>query len=255
MKVIVEISNLKTWPKELVGFLDVHFEILKSWQLKSERNPFGYPVQTYDQAVDDLRGVLNNYFLSGYHCTRLTANEIEQIKKDGMALPNKEMIHKRIESLVRAGHLNSEQANTLKSKNQAHEKNRQNRIWFCFYAPKLAGESRIIRLLRSWGGEALYNSHERDPQMGPILRQIGSPTIIKALIPISSLANHSSLEWKIINTYLRSKSIRCDKSDHDDSSVKPIASDNILDIISFPSTEFINLTGCNQWKEKLTSYS
>jgi hypothetical protein len=49
-----------------------------------------------------------------------------------------------------------------KSENQSDEKYRKNMIWFCFFLPKIAGEHGIMRFFRSWGGEALYNSHEKD---------------------------------------------------------------------------------------------
>src|SRR5690606_19025663 len=60
-------------------------------------------------------------------------------------------------------------------------------LWFCFYEPSLAGERGIGRLFRSWGGEALYNSHEKDPTTGGALRRIGVPCIIKAIVPINNL--------------------------------------------------------------------
>ncbi len=48
----------------------------------------------------------------------------------------------------------------------------------------LRSEGAVGRLFRSWGGEALYNSHEDDLETGPLLRRIGTPCIWIVVLPI-----------------------------------------------------------------------
>jgi hypothetical protein len=73
--------------------------------------------------------------------------------------------------------------------NQAAEQNRAGKLWFCFFRPAIAGESGIGDLVRFWGGEAVYNSHDRDDEIGPIIATIGCPAIVEAEVPIAWFGN------------------------------------------------------------------
>jgi len=126
-------------------------------------------------------------------------------------------------------------------------------ISFCFYPPYKAGQGGIERLFRSWGGEALYNSHEDDPVIGPILNGIGTPCIIEAYVPIISLRCHDSLEDKVIRRYLVNRGLETvEPLDHEGKAEQPIPSQNISRIIPFPESDFIRLTRCDAWGPQLT---
>ncbi len=136
--------------------------------------------------------------------------------------------------------------------NQANDANRAGTIWFCFFPPRIAGQWGIERFFKSWGGEALYNSHEDNPITGPILTKIGVPCIIEALVPIESLPRHSWLETKLILRFFISRGFETREDlDHEDRSENPIPAENIIRIIRFPDADFISLTGCSKWKPPL----
>ena len=195
---------------------------------------------------------MNGHLLHGYHCTRLTEPEIQNIMLNGMQLPNKQMLDRRIQSIQGAGLIESYIATRLKNENQAICSNRAEMIWFCFYRPYIAGQSGIQRLFRSWGGEALYNSHEKDPQTGPILKSIGTPCLIEANVPIADLGVHSTLCEKVARLFLIKRGLKKKKCvDHDDKANSPILSRNIKRIIQYPDPDFIALTHCNKWSPPL----
>lgn len=81
-------------------------------------------------------------------------------------------------------------------------------VWLCFFHPRLAGESGIERFFRHWGGEVLYNSHERDSITLPAIRIIGTPCVVEANIPIASLGKHAGLSFKIVRRFLKSRGFR-----------------------------------------------
>lgn len=247
---ILDLTDLTTWPPEVLSHLNNNHSLYLGWESGINRPP----AFAYDAAIYELKELVreSGYMMQGYHCTRLMEAEMETVLDCGMSLPNVTMLHKRIANVVAAGMLEESVAQRLMNNNQANDANRAEMIWFCFFPPHIAGQWGIERFFRSWGGEALYNSHEDDPITGPALAKIGVPCIIEALVPIESLPRHSWLESKLIGRFLVSRGFETvEEFDHEDRAISPIPARNISRIIRFPEAEFISLTGCNEWKSPL----
>lgn len=250
---IMQLHDEQTWPIEVIDYLDHHHDLFLGWELGRPGRASG---TEYDKAIYGLRAVLRVYTdcaLHGYHCTRLTRDEIQYILSNGMQMPNPAMLNTRIDAIERAGMINTKAALYLRSKNQGHASYRVGMLWFCFFQPYIVGQSGIERFFRSWGGEALYNGHERDPLSGPILKRIGVPCIVEAYVPIASLAEHGGLDFKMIRRYLVNRGLdTCEPLDHEDRAKQAIPPENVARIIEFPDSEFIQLTRCDLWEPKLT---
>jgi len=247
---IMSLEDEETWPPGALNFLADNYDLFRNWEL---RNECRVSPEEYDQAIYQLRDVLRtDYVLRGYHCTRITDSEIQDIRANGLQLPNKEFLHKRIDSIEQDELINPQCSEHLKYKNQADEPYRAGRIWFCFYPPYRAGQGGLERLFRSWGGEALYNSHEDDPIYSPILRSIGTPCIIEAYVPIISLPCDSWLEYKFYRRYLVNRGLNTAEGLDESYAEQLIPSKNILRIIPFPDSDFIELTRCDTWEPPLT---
>ena len=165
-----------------------------------------------------------------------------------MHLQNAASLSKRISSLVENEVLSADVAQRLINKNQADESNRANMLWFCFYEPYLAGRSGIECFFRSWGGEALYNHHEGDPVTGKALLNIGTPCIVKAEIPISSLNGSFYPDSTMIRVFLLQRGHKLKNGiEHEGFSTNNIDSKNIVKVIEYPSDQFIKLTKCDEW--------
>jgi hypothetical protein len=243
------LSDETTWPHDVVRYLTENHDLFLNWEtMEAGRGPTLVCARDYDCAIYGLRDVLSKYTLHGYHCTRLHESEIEHIKLNGMQPPNVKLLHKRIRAIQELGIISQESAQHFIANNQAHESYRADMIWFCFFEPHFANQFGIERFFRSWGGEALYNSHEDDPVTGPILRQIGSPCIVEADIPIENLAIHGGLELKVVRRFLVNHGLQTrEPMDHEDRANKPINSQNVKRIILFPEKDFISLTKCDEW--------
>jgi hypothetical protein len=197
---------------------------------------------------------LRSYSLVGWHCTRLTNAEIDNIVASGMDLPNLAMLTRRIDAVTEDGLISTAVSNRLKSENQAHESNRAGMVWFCFFPPRLAGQGGIGRFFRHWGGEALYNTHEDDPNMSPILRSIGTPAIVEAEVPISALAPHSSLDMKVARRFLISRGYQTgEPCDFEGRIIFPLSANNVRRMVRFPDPAFVELSGCNSWDEPIVA--
>jgi hypothetical protein len=208
---------------------------------------------TYDSAIHGLCVLLQRYAITGWHCTRLTRAEIAAIISNGMGLPDAAMLNRRIDAVVDAGLITEPVARRLKAENQAHESMRADRVWFCFFPPRLGGKNGIERFFRSWGGEALYNSHERDAVTGVAISSVGVPCLVEADVPIASFVDRPvGLSFKIVRRFLISRGHHTNEPvDHEDQIKRPLPPDNIRRIICFPDPEFVTLTGCDGWHDPL----
>ncbi|MEI9963322.1 MAG: hypothetical protein WDM76_20070 [Limisphaerales bacterium] len=150
----IYLDDEATWPADVLDYLKHHHDLFLAWELRHNRiENSAIDVCAYDNAIRELRAVLCNYSLHGYHCTRLTETEIGHIKLNGMQLPNGVMLRQRIQLLLKAGLIESDVAELLEKKNQSDDRNRTGLIWFCFYPPHANDQWGIERFFRSWGGK------------------------------------------------------------------------------------------------------
>ncbi len=250
MSQIINLENPSVWPGDLVAYLEEHIDLFLGWERQGR--DAAVSAQDFGRAIYGLGNVLKAYALIGWHCTCLTEEEIAAIIAQGMTPPDAQFLGARIAALHQAGVIARDDAAKLRAKNQAHESNRAGRIWFCFFPPHIAGERGIGRFFRSWGGEALYNSHEGDPQTGPILAGIGIPCLVEAEVPIASLPSVVRLASNIYSRFLVSRGHHSSKPmDHQDRATRPLPRERIRRIIRFPELDFIRLTKCDEWRVPL----
>lgn len=249
----MKLNEESTWPSDVVAYMERHRELFLGWEDRRSSSTPRSAAAEYDNALNGLRAVLNKHTLHGYHCTRLIPDEISHITVEGMQLPDGAMLRRRIDTAQAKGLLPDTVAQAFRLKNQAGETNRAGRIWFCFFPPFIAGESGIESLLRYWGGEALYNSHDRHPERGRILSSLGIPCLIEADVPIAGLRGPSFLDIKAVRQFLAWRGLPTSEPlQHEDNSISPIPAERIRRIIQFPDSEFIALTHCDTWETPLS---
>jgi hypothetical protein len=248
----MELDKESTWPTDVLAYLDRNHALFLGWEDRRGGSGPRTPAAEFDRALDGLRAVLNNHTLLGYHCARLTSDEIGHISAKGMQLPNGAMLRRRIQAVQASRLIEEADAREFLQKSQAEGPNRANRIWFCFFPPFMAGESGIESLLRYWGGEALYNSHDRHPERGPILSNLGVPCLVEADVPIASLRGPGFLDIKLVKQFLAWRGLpTTEPLQHEDNAIRCIPAENIRRIIQFPDPEFVALTRCNTWRSPL----
>jgi hypothetical protein len=243
----------RTWPTDVLDYLETHRQVFLAWELRHiGRENIKVNVAEFERASLGLRTALNPHTLHGYHCTRLTQPEIDAIILHGMHPSSATMLRSRIAALLDAGLITALIAKRLSSENQANAIFRSGMIWFCFYPPRNVTQQGVERFFRCWGGEALYNLHERNPRVAPILNRIGVPCLVEADVPIASLEIHSYLDSKVARRFLVKRGLKTIESiDHEDRAKQPIPAGNIRRIIRFPERDFIRLTRCDKWTPPL----
>jgi hypothetical protein len=244
----IDLNDVENWPADLLRCLEANHATLDGWETGQNR-PGG---RAYDRAINALNDTLQAYALVGWHCTRLTPEEISDIRALGLSLPDQFVLAKRIDRVVAQGHVGADIAKSLKAENQAHEPTRAGRLWFCFFPPALGGETGINRFFRYWGGEALYNSHQDDPLSAKALQSIGAPCIIEADVPIRLLGGNPGLAMKMARQYVIHRgSPSREPYDHEDRIVRPLPASFIRQIHRFPEERFLELSKCKDWRSPL----
>lgn len=264
----VNLSSIETWPTAVLRYLDSEREVLlEHARMEKERmeihlnsKPYRSLIEIpgstfhreWERAALAVLDLLSSIDLTGWHCTRLTDCEVEDIQANGISLPSRGFLQDRIRRLSDRGLIDDRVAERLIVENQADDTNRKDRLWFCFFSPCLAGQHGIERFFRRWGGEALYNSHEQDADTGEILKTIGEPYLIQVNVPISGLNFGYYLGNKILRRYLLEHGFDTGEGvEHEDFVSQPIAPDRILRFVEFDDAEFSVLTGCDDWEPPL----
>ncbi|MFM0085015.1 hypothetical protein P0D72_40120 [Paraburkholderia sediminicola] len=140
-RVLLPLGQPGAWPAPLVSLLDSLHELF----LNGEIAPRKVSPGKYDRAIVAVADSLTPYSITGWHCTRLTDDEIEQILESDMELPEGTMLRRRVDAIVTSGQLPRDVGERLAAANQADESNRSGRLWFIFFPPRRAGEGGIGR--------------------------------------------------------------------------------------------------------------
>ena len=241
---MIDIDDIRTWPCNVIDCLATNQNIFSDWTNDASRSL----AQNYDLAIYSLISSLKSHSIRGWHCTRLTDWEIQDILENGMHLPDLLKLQTRVARVVELGLVTSEISEILICENQANDENRRHKLWFCFYPPSRAGESGISRFFRHWGGEALYNSHERNPVVSDALRRIGNPAVVEAEVPVNALGFLSQLATVLYSRFLETNGEKIRETvEFESFSTVPIPPKSIRKIVLFGDSAFQKLTNVDGW--------
>jgi hypothetical protein len=191
--------------------------------------------------------------LLGFHATRLTDAEQADIRNKGLRVLSEQMLFERMAAVEAAGSVLTGQLKRLQARHQASDDNRKGMLWFSFTRAPLRDESSVERLFRSWGGEALYNSHEDDSVTGPVLAVIGQPCVIIAAVQCDGLETFTSIGERLVNIWCDARGIATGhRSGFEGYTRADIPAADIVDVVPLGDAKFETLTGHSGWRKPLT---
>lgn len=242
---IIDLDRPAAWPADLRRALTTHHEALRSREI-------GPLSDRFDAAIYAVVEALQSYSLVGWHCTRLADHEVADIVANGMSLLDVGLVSRRVDAAVKAGLLAPDHGARLKAENQAAEQYRAGMLWFCFFNPAIAGEGGIGDLVGLWGGEAVYNSHDRE-EIGPIIAAIGRPAVVEAEVPIEWLGDGGlGLALNVGRRFVVAEGTPSRESPEIEGHIRhALPAELIRGVHLHPSVEFRRLTGCVGWDRRL----
>lgn len=238
---VIDLDDVASWPADILAYLKAHERVLVGWNAE----PKTTSAWAYDATISGMESLAARYFLKGLHCTRLTRGEIDAIRRDGMGLPDGEMVANRVNALLETGEVDGAFAQELVANHLYGDGCRAGMLWVCFFEPGKEGEHAIGELLGCWGGEALYRgvgSHQR-------LMRIGVPCLIEVVVRIGDLGHNTAM--RLCEIYLKHLGHKTEPTEFEDYTTAPVPATHVTRIIEFPSDEFVRLTGCDRWSEPL----
>ena len=269
----VEIENIDSWPPDfreaavqsMQLVISYHAECLRIGKYREGEDVFlqihppdNRYKQDYRALVKRLEALLLPHRIVSYHCTRLTQEEIVDIRQEGLRVLTTDLVDKRLEQCLSHGYL--EQAAYERIKNSPHlseslnDKNgkRTDMIHFCANRSTLQDCVDVYRLFRSWGGEALYWGHEQDAYLAPVLGRIGIPCIVVCAIPFKRVKQPYYEFPEYFLSYMVSEEIEhtCLSSTVNPCTEENLCSSEILDIIRYSDSRFEELTSEASWPEQ-----
>lgn len=248
---VLNLDQPSEWPAALKITLTEVRPIIRAWEFGlSAKN-----AANFDHAINLLSDALKPYSIRGWHCTRLTDGEVNAVEADGLVPMSIDLIERRIAFQVQGGLVSTVVGDALRAAHLGSAHNRAGMIWFCFFPPKDAGEDGIHRLLRYWGGEAVYLTHGLNGSIASVLRQLGRPCIVEADVPVASLSQPSTftLARLISRRDLNHRGGAVDELYlFEGYAVHAIPGDCIRVVHRFPSASFTALSGCDGWRVPLS---
>lgn len=255
-----------TWPEKLSVVFEENLETLAAYEKERARvddfakadvglrifPPANPHAGTRTRVLDKANQLLANARLVGWHCARLHPDEITSIQSDGLHALSRELAVGRVRKLETVGDLSPKVAERLVTENKADESNRRSLVCLIFTRLPLRNELCVVRLFRSWGGEALYNDHESDPEIGPVLRSIGIPCIVEVAVPVTGITTFCSVEESMMRGFLHRRHVQTGHSPEMEGSVGvPIPGRDVRRILRRNDPEFELLTQCSTWGERI----
>ncbi|MDJ0276011.1 hypothetical protein QLH51_04225 [Sphingomonas sp. 2R-10] len=224
---IIDYDDPTHWPPTISAFLEEHHVFFADW--------FGDQTLAtgprYDALIWQLSALLRPHEILAWHCTRLREPEAAMILKAGMELPSVDTLTKRINAALADGAFGPEIAESFRLRHQADSLTRAGRIWFLFTRPR--NDDGVQDFFRFWGGESLYAAIDRDPILGPVLRSVGTPSIVEAAIPMTYFQDSLGYETDIARQYCPWRAGRSAEGVPHDRAVAPIPPECIRRIIAF----------------------
>jgi hypothetical protein len=265
----IEIEVESTWPEEFLGEARKHRSLIINYQRERQRidrmvqddvigrsfPPANRHEPDYRALVSRLDALLMPHRLVGYHCTRLTPQEIAWIKAEGMRTLSVELVHEKIRQCVSGGHLTPDQGDFLvRHKFQMaalsdRHGSRTGMTHFCANSSTLRISWDVFRLFRSWGGEATRGSPAGHPEILREIAHIGTPCVVKCAIPFADVQHY----WINFAECFLSRFVAPEveyphpPADFNFYTEVDLPGANVLQVIEFVDAEFEELTGYSGW--------
>lgn len=261
-----------TWPGDVRALLDDRLEDLRRYHERRrevDSDPMNRYLsnpppnaweETHDETIERIDAAIRDHHLVGWHCTRLTADEIERIRGNGMRVAGADLAAERVRARVAAGDIPDALGKVLLEKSCAEHTNapgewgyRKGMVWFVFTRGPLREESGVSRLFGTWGGEILYGSHMSDPAVDGALRALGTACIIEAAVPVREIEAYGSIGKRLLCWYLHRRDVRTEDGDHWEGHTKVvIPASCVRRVVRRSDPDFVKLTDCDEWDEPIT---
>ena len=175
MQPAVDLDGIATWPPAVRGFAE-------RWATALDGTTrVAYDLALPETAQDSFMTLIGDQPVRAYHSTRLLEEEAGAIRAHGLIPLAEELVTSRVQAAYASGHLTAAERNALLSSSVFASGNITGRLGqVCAVAGRTIFDDdpqAVDLLLRLWGGEAIYWTHERT-SLAERLLTLGKPSIV-----------------------------------------------------------------------------
>jgi hypothetical protein len=190
---LVDLDEPDTWPSNFRKFIE------------ELANDFDPSEGLLDPQVEKFaKTILDENPLRGYHCTRLTLEEIESVRQEGLLPLASDHIKRRIDRILERRLITKELKLRLLDSTAGDETNRLGQIWLFTSTKSLQDPRKVGWLLSAWGGEGInMRVGSRSPDF-QVFESIGVPTVVIVALDLRIHADsiHPGLALSALRTLL-----------------------------------------------------
>lgn len=254
---LLDVWNLETYGPSLLAELDCEADLICQYvqqdrenyrlrQLASYGGPppdnnFAYAFYQFAERI--ILPLMSERRIRGWHYTRLTDAEVDYLRRDGVYPSTLTTIERRLNTLVAAHLLSTEQAEALYRGSPFHNSEqaeaRSNKFWMTAFPLPISYDG-IVPFLESWGGESV-SFWQREQALRGAVARIGKPRVIELSVPLSITRHAYSAARAIVAYYGRSIGCEPDGADFEFYATQPLGPDAVLAIHSEGDANFIAL--------------
>lgn len=224
-KPTISLDDETTWPQAVLEVLDAN--VCESARAQ--------------EVAAKVHALVEDREIIGYHCTRLTDDEVARVTAEGLRPLTEELRRSRVQRRVEAGDLSPEMADQIL--NSGITGDGLHRLGYsCFFFTREVGEW-CWKFFRYWGGESIYVPHMcSDNEVKNRLISIGAPCIIEIAVPVSTIQYHSVAQG-FLYEYGRRRNFQYPEASHD-TAREPM---RVLRVVRYGSPEFTCRTRDVSW--------
>ena len=242
----MDLWDTKTFDGELTAILNQGADLIQNYEKTEQRifleydhnrrrpdNVMPRPQNSYASrflALQEVIGqVLDSRTIRAWHYSRMTDDEVENLRLEGIHLSTATTLRSRLESLVASRELTLHQADALFTGSPFHSDQleaRSGKFWMTSH-PTAIHDSGVEPLLARWGGEVAA-FWTKDPELRAVLAALGKPKVIELAVPMT-LTLHSYCAAKAV-TAAFARTLGCVTSSNaiDLYVTQPLGPDSIL---------------------------
>ena len=222
---IIDVWNVETFDAALLGDLEAHADVIRDYMLTSRRqwlereasdHTMPYPENPYAGefiwVTEHIMRLMEARTIRAWHYTRMTDDEIDRLREQGIYPSSLENIRARFAAQVAAGEFSQEIAAKLfaDSPYQSDQReSRSNKFWMASHPVEIE-DGGVELLLESWGGEAAY-FWQRDAALQDLLKRIGRPRVLEIAMPLVHSCQGYSAAEAVVASFGRTLGCRPDK--------------------------------------------
>lgn len=236
----IKIDDEATWPEAVTRLLEGQLAALAPGGRYRERESR----EASEALAREISAVLGPEKLVCCHCTRLTPDEVEDVRANGLRPLSRELCEERVARRVAAGDFTRDQAQRMLSQYARFggDELRDGRLWAVLGHAALSDEDGLGAPLAWWGGETILDGLPPSPHY-----LVGQAAIVEFVVRAEQ-SRVASIGWAFLAQYLYNRDLYSEDGAADICIAEPVPAADIRRMVLSDAPLFEAWTQASTWR-------